>query len=155
MLSLLSMNQGRTAEMTPPTASSPTQIVIENALVNTASSKKHAQIHLIATDTHALHENQIYQAHIILTNATGQQDAIYNEIDELIFISALLEKKDLSHQLTLRRINHQAKGLEFAVMEKTSLESHASQNNFFDSEMLHETSLQVPARDKSQQNREF
>lgn len=135
ILSSLTIAEAQAASFNSPTSVSPAQIVIQNALINTASGNQHAPMRLIAKDHKGLHNGQIYQVHFGETNSIPQQDGIYDVADETIYIQELLQADELSHQTTLRLINK--KPLEFAIIETMTSVVKPVNERFFDATLIH------------------
>lgn len=101
------------AEHKTQTASSPAEILINNALMtNVAGMQHYVKIRLIATDRLSLRRHQVYQA-VFDAAMGGVSDASYNEAEGVIFINTLSQAGALIHQMTLKRVGFN----QFAVIE--------------------------------------
>lgn len=125
----------QTANTAEVTVSAPAQIVVQHAVIKSASGSKQASIYLVATDDRSLHEGQIYQAHFKGANSEKPQDGRYDEVDEEIFIPKLVQSDSVVYQATLRLIDR--KTMQFEITETTLLSAESESNAFFDPRAVH------------------
>ncbi|NOQ35968.1 MAG: hypothetical protein GQ569_08735 [Methylococcaceae bacterium] len=130
LLALLFVTQvGQTAEQRTQTAGSPSEILINNALMSNNSGEQHyVRIRLVARDRKALHKDQVYQAFFEASMGGIVSDGSYNEAIGDIFINTLSQAGTLVHQMTLKRIGFN----QFAVIEyvTTAISPPAPLHNF-------------------------
>lgn len=143
-IGLLAAGSAHAADYDAATAYSPAQILIKNALVNTALGSQHASIHLVAKDHKNLHRGQVYQGHFGTPNAVNGEDGSYNEADEVIYVRDMTQAGALSHQAVLKCVNRQR--FECTILEVTTTVVKQPQDLFFNSGSVHKVRLNEPPR---------